>query len=370
MHIAVFKPYNARVSSAFYGAQHMLFLDLRRRFGHRFTYLVDDPRSTFPGVEVRHLKRARIRSLITGAYKALVSPQVRYPFYPDLDLAGFDLILSEGVRYSLLHYLRQDAERVILNDSLSWDPRFSSRRVAYLNRYFGNTRSVVVTPRVEEVYRQNGIRCPTTVIGHPIDVGAVRFRKRSGPLRRIVSVGRLVPEKGFDVIIAAAAAVMRRQSEVTLEIFGVGPLQAALQHQIKAGGMSTRIILRGQVPRERLLQELEARDLFVTHPVEIQGHAEAFLLANLEAMAAGLPVITAATGGVPYVVQDRAIVVPQRDWALLENALERFASGREDSERWSSEGRAFVESNYGLGPIGDRWEHVLSQGGRAVTDGS
>jgi glycosyltransferase involved in cell wall biosynthesis len=357
--IAVFKPYNARHTTAFYGAQHTLFRYMQDRFGMDFTYFVDDPAVSFEGVRTAYVRKSAVGTLFTGAYKLLLSDQVKYPFYWKVGFADFDVVITEGIYYSLLHYVRRCARKVILNDSLSRDPGFSPIRVRYLNRHFSEAHAVVVTERVRSVYTSCGIAIPVTVIGHPVSTTDIEFRKRIAPPRRLVAVGRLVQEKGYDVIIDAVAAVAEAHQDVTLDIFGSGPLEAALTRRIGARRMESRIRLRGQVGREALLRQLSGYDLLISHPLTTRRFAEAFMMANVEAMAAGLPVITSDCGGVPIVVGDNAVVVAERDVQGLRAVLERFVCGEEDMGMWSARGRSFVEENYALDVIAEQWRRII-----------
>jgi len=332
---------------------------MQDRFDMDFTYFVDDPAVSFEGVRMTYLERSAVGTLLTGAYKLLLNDQVNYPLYWNVDFGEFDVVITEGIYYSLLHYVRRCASKVILNDSLSRDPGFSPRRVRYLNRHFAIARSVVVTERVQSLYARYRIAIPVTVIGHPVNTAEIGFRKRTAPPRRLVSVGRLVREKGYDVIIDAVAEVAHAHQDITLDIFGRGPLEDALARRIRARRMESRIQLRGQVSREEVLKRLSDYDLLISHPLTMGHSAEAFLMANVEAMAAGLPVITSECGGVRTVVKDNAVVVAEADVRGLRAALERFLCGAEDIEARSVEGRAFVEKNYALDTTAAKWREVI-----------
>jgi glycosyltransferase involved in cell wall biosynthesis len=316
---------------------------------------------SFDGVRMAYLDRSRVGSLVTGAYKFFFSDAVRYPFYGNVGFGEFDVVITEGIHQSLLHYVRRFGPKVILNDSLSRDPGFSNGRVRYLNAHFRNAHAVVVTERVRAVYERYGIAIPVTVIGHPVDTRAIPFRPSGRIPRRLVSVGRLVEEKGWDIIIAAVASLASAYPDLTLDIFGAGPLQRTLARTIAMRGLAQRIRLEGHVRREALLHRLPDYDLFISHPLTTGRAAEAFLMANVEAMAAGLPVITSDCGGVPMVVQDQAVVVRERDVPGLRDAVERLLRGPGDLEARSREGRRFVEQHYGLEVIAERWHRIIER---------
>lgn len=144
--------------------------------------------------------------------------------------------------------------------------------------------------------------------------GAIR-RQWGSPL--ILSVGRLVYYKGFEYLIAAM-----RQTSARLLLIGEGPLRARLQAQIQSSGLQDRVILLGEV--EEIEPYFHACDIFVLPSIE---RSEAFGLVQVEAMAAGKPVInTALSTGVPEVSlhEVTGLTVPPRDAAALTGAMNRL----------------------------------------------
>jgi|GEM_PF-523506 len=123
-----------------------------------------------------------------------------------------------------------------------------------------------------------------TVLGYPAQLlsGAVSPVTRRAPL--IFAAGRLAPEKGFDVLIAAFARVHAQHPAWRLEIAGEGPLRSALAAQIEAAGLGKSVELRGHLPaaRERMCDAA----IFV-----LSSRNEAYPMVVCEAMAAGAAVV-------------------------------------------------------------------------------
>ncbi len=135
----------------------------------------------------------------------------------------------------------------------------------------------------------------------------------SRPPRRIVgAAGRLSPEKGFDVLIDAAAIVCRHQADVGFVVFGDGPLRRQLNQRLIEQGLEGRFVLAGF--RTNLETLLPGLDLAV-----LSSHTEGLPVAVLEALAAGVPVVATAVGGTPEVVQEGSTgcLVPPGDPAAL-----------------------------------------------------
>src|SRR5262249_40914384 len=118
------------------------------------------------------------------------------------------------------------------------------------------------------------------------------------PRTRIIgAAGRLSPEKGFDVLVAAAAQVVSKDDTVGFLLFGEGPCKAALVKQINAAGLSRSFVLSGfRADLDRFFPFL---DLLV-----LPSHTEGLPNVVLEAFAGGVPVVATAVGGTPEVVED------------------------------------------------------------------
>jgi glycosyltransferase involved in cell wall biosynthesis len=123
-----------------------------------------------------------------------------------------------------------------------------------------------------------------------------RLRQQLNLVRlAVLAAGRLVPIKGFDVLIAALAR-MAEPERPELLIAGDGPERGALMAQAKAAGVAARFL--GTVGQGTLAEIMAAADLFVLPSRSLaDGRSEGMPLAVREAMACGLRVIASATGG-------------------------------------------------------------------------
>jgi glycosyltransferase involved in cell wall biosynthesis len=141
-------------------------------------------------------------------------------------------------------------------------------------------------------------------------------RVKLGHPRLVLAVGRLVPYKGFDVLIEALSHI-----DATAIIVGTGNQSSRLQHLIALHGMRDRVFLVGNVSRERLRILLHAARVFAFPSLS---SAETFGIAQLEAMATGCPIVnTALPSGVPAVARDgiEALTVPPGDSTKLAAAI-------------------------------------------------
>lgn len=131
----------------------------------------------------------------------------------------------------------------------------------------------------------------------PLDTRIVKWLNER---RLILSVGRLVPYKGFDTLIDA---VVHLPDSVAVVIVGEGPLKQVLSERVRSRGLEHRVLMAGGVKEEALHGLLGAATLFA---LASYVRSEAFGVAVVEALASGLPVVACDIegSGVPWVNQD------------------------------------------------------------------
>lgn len=140
----------------------------------------------------------------------------------------------------------------------------------------------------------------------------------------VLFVGRLVPYKGVDVLLDAMAGV-----NAMAVIVGDGPQRGALEAQAQRLGIADRVRFMGSVTDQHLASLYGGCDVFVLPSVTRQ---EAFGVVQLEAMAAGKPVVSTDLGtGVGWVNRDgeTGYVVPPRDAGALGDAIRRLLADPE-----------------------------------------
>jgi glycosyltransferase involved in cell wall biosynthesis len=132
------------------------------------------------------------------------------------------------------------------------------------------------------------------------------------------AVGRLSPEKAFDVLIRATRELVRNGSDVGLVIAGDGPEKQSLHALIEDCGLQDRVRLTGFQSDLRPLYE--AMDLFVLSSLR-----EGLPNVLLEAMAMEVPVVATEIAGIPRVITDGAngLLVPAGNQAALVDAMRR-----------------------------------------------
>jgi glycosyltransferase involved in cell wall biosynthesis len=161
----------------------------------------------------------------------------------------------------------------------------------------------------------------------------------------IVAVGRLVWIKGFDHLLAALARLKRSGVAFRARIIGDGPLFSPLRYSIADLGLAPEVTLTGPLAPEAVLAELAAADVYA-----LTSHEEGISNGALEAMAAGLPVVTTRAGGMAEVVRDgrEGFVVHTRDLEALAARLGELLGDAALRERMGRAARRRAEQELSL----------------------
>lgn len=206
------------------------------------------------------------------------------------------------------------------------------------------------TDEVFELVRMGRARSRTSVVPCGVDVDAF---SPDGPVAprgerpRIVSVGRLVPRKGFETLICALPRI--RGAE--LVIVG-GPAQADFADDPQARqlrrlaaelGVADRVRLLGAVTRGEMPALLRSADVVACTP-----WYEPFGIVPLEAMACGVPVVATAVGGIRDTVVDDVTgrLVPPKDPARLGDAIASLLADRDRRSAMGAAGRERARARY------------------------
>jgi len=166
---------------------------------------------------------------------------------------------------------------------------------------------------------------------------------------RIGWIGRLSPEKGPDIMVDALAHLV---APVHLSMIGEGSDAASLRSRAVGAGIGDRVTWHGNVPDAGTL--LPAFDVFV-----LSSRTEGTPIVLLEAMAAGVPIVATAVGGVPDVVSGgEAVLVPGEDPQALAKAIDAVLSDPAGARVRAQVARRRLEREFALEPWLDRYLEI------------
>lgn len=211
-----------------------------------------------------------------------------------------------------------------------------------------------VARRVRELH---GVEQPITVVplGLIPTTVTVRTRTELGLPEHVplfVSIGRLIPRKGFEDLLRAWPDIPMAH----LVILGDGPLLGRLKKVIQELNIASRVHVFGFVDEVKKLQILRVADAYVS-----AAEHEGFGIVFLEAMEAGLPIIATDTGGQTdfLVAGENAILIPPRQPEQLRGAIKQLLKDSRLREALAHNNREKVK-RYDLKKAAAQFEQVLS----------
>lgn len=218
----------------------------------------------------------------------------------------------------------------------------------------------VTRPALDHLTREAaaGPRAVLPQVAFPIPQ-TLEPRGSTGPLL-MAAIGRVVPERGLDILFDALAMV---HGDWRLKLVGTGPAQEPLEAQAQRLGLSSRIEWLGGLPRGELEPVWAAIDVLVAPSRSTPAWAEPTGSVALEAMARGKAIVVSRSGALPDVASDAGLVVDEGDVEALSRALSRLVQERELVGVLGGRARERVLQHFGDGPVAERtavfWKECL-----------
>ncbi|MBK9307110.1 MAG: glycosyltransferase family 4 protein [Nitrospira sp.] len=208
------------------------------------------------------------------------------------------------------------------------------------------------------VLKLPGIKA-TYVIPNPIRPRGIESEQTSRPhtsTHAIVAMGRLVEQKGFDLLVEAFSRCATKHADWSLVILGEGPQRSRLESVASDLGIGDRVHLIGQVREPDTI--LKGADLFV-----LSSRYEGFPNALVEAMACELPVVSTdcSSGGPRDIIRDGidGILVPPKDVAALAVAMDRLMADHKERQRLGKRAVEVVE-RFSMNRVMKLWDDLLT----------
>lgn len=152
----------------------------------------------------------------------------------------------------------------------------------------------------------------STVVGNPYD--ETIFRERSGITRAkdLIFVGRLVSDKGADLLLDAVARLAREGIRPSVTVVGDGPERQSLHERVERLRLADQVVFSGMRSSEDIAVLLNQHKILVVP----SRWAEPFGIVALEAIACGCVVVGSASGGLPEAIGPCGITFPngEADW--------------------------------------------------------
>jgi glycosyltransferase involved in cell wall biosynthesis len=242
-------------------------------------YYEVDPRVDLCQLGVASVARPMWRAVLQGARRVralrqalrIAAPDVAISFLAKINV--LTVLATRGLGLTVIVSERNNPDRQRFRATWRW----------LRARLYGVAYCVVTPSRGVLASFPEPIRARGRVIPNPVDLASPR--RRTAATRRLVAVGRLVHQKGFDLLLRAFAKIAPEHPEWTLTIWGEGDERAALEALCVRLGVAGQVRMPGLT--ERPGQWVEDAEVFV-----LSSRYESFGNVITEAMVAGLPVVT------------------------------------------------------------------------------
>jgi glycosyltransferase involved in cell wall biosynthesis len=227
---------------------------------------------------------------------------------------------------------------------------------AWGNRF---TKVTAISQAVARRLRQFGAPhlANSTVIYPGTPVVSARTEMAAEPL--VLAAGRFVPEKGFDILIRAFAAIAGKLPEARLILLGDGPLRNSLQRLTDQLGVHDRVEFPGHRSHDETMQWI--RSAWVTCVPSLW--EEPLGMISVEAQMRGVAVLASAAGGLVETLADgeTGLLVPPGDVGALSEALDTLLGDRERTWKWGQQGHSRARELFGLDLAAARFEAFYEQ---------
>jgi glycosyltransferase involved in cell wall biosynthesis len=236
--------------------------------------------------------------------------------------------------------------------NLATHPDSVRREIA---RHYGRLDAVAVLTATDRKDYQ-ALLPGTPVVRIPNAIHTLDQKASTQDSRTVIAAGRLVPQKGFDMLIPAFAQVVQHHPDWRLRIYGTGPRKTALRTLIKEHRLDDNVTLMGR--SNRLDEELARSSLYV-----LSSRFEGLPMVMIEAMSHALPVVAfdCPTGPRDVITAEvDGLLVPPQDVDALASAVSRLIADRELRQRM---GQAAVRTarDYSPDAVTPMWEKLFAE---------
>lgn len=274
-----------------------------------------------------------------------------------------DIVISFLIITNIIALIAGKRNRIPVLISVRNDPAHDHSGILhYLMRYFypGAAGWVFQTEGAKE-YFKSWIKGESDTILNPVSMEVLKEiehgRITGENQNNIVAVGRLDKQKRHDLLINAYYKAYGRNSDTKLVIYGEGEERANLEQRIRELGIEEKVVLAGIT--EHVVEKIRSAKMFV-----LSSDYEGMPNALLEAMAAGLPVISTdcPCGGPAMLIEDgkNGFLIPTGDGAMLCKKMTELSEEEETAYRMGREA-VKIREKCDIDRISRQWEEIIQK---------
>jgi colanic acid/amylovoran biosynthesis glycosyltransferase len=208
-----------------------------------------------------------------------------------------------------------------------------------------------IRDRFQDIF--NVIQDKIYVHPHGLDFGEFSYEPDNRPLRKVIAVGRLEKQKGFDYLLYAVHELLCRDTNIEVELVGEGGESAALRALAHELQLSDKVRFRGWLTFDEVRNAMRQATI-LAHPSPDLGDGVPNVIK--EAMALGTPVVASNVAGIPELLDNGryGVLVPPRDVKALADAIETLLANQTMRRKYADAAREHAEKKYDLWHNGQR----------------
>jgi glycosyltransferase involved in cell wall biosynthesis len=180
-------------------------------------------------------------------------------------------------------------------------------------------------------------------------------RKKNTDPVRLLFVGRLVPEKGCQLLLQALRKLRNDGSDVVLSVCGDGTYRSQLEALTKRLDLRDVVTFHGELSGQKLINTMQEADISVVPSL----WEEQFGLTAAEAMSCGLPVVGSLGGGLQWIVKEGGLGFERGDLEGLTRNLDYLISHPEIREKMGRQARQLAVEKYSLRRMNDQHMQLI-----------
>lgn len=284
-----------------------------------------------------------------------------YRHVPELVWLRLWLRVIHKPQYLTLHNIRTHPDRLGANP-LKWFYKQGLKLALH-----GWTHIFTVNSRLADwVYEQGYTNERVTITGngiHPFTASdsvnlPINVSNAEEGCFKVISVGNLVPEKGFDLLIKAVGRLIAQSLDIRVLIIGDGSERHALSQLIDKLHLQEHIQLAGVLPNDVVRSYYPHFDAFI-----LPSYSESFGIVYIEAMYAGIPVIGIAGEGVSGLFTNgtEALFAKPKDLDDLTNTILQLISNPQQREQMATAAQTKVKNNFMLYELAEKIVEVYER---------
>jgi len=214
---------------------------------------------------------------------------------------------------------------------------FAVERLRKIQRFVASRAQLIIVP--SEYFRKlvsGWVKKPDKVLRIYNGVELVNIDRKISNKKTIFSSGRLVPWKGFDLLVDVVLELRQKYPDIELHIAGDGPDKVKLLNKIEEQKAADAVKLLGFISKDEIRKELSQASVFA-----LNTGFESFSFAIVEAMWAGVPVVTTNVGNLKEIVDngENGLLVSYNNKREFISAIEKILQDPEYTKQISQAGK-------------------------------